>query len=387
MMQETATSKKLRVGISFIAIGVLLVGATTLFIVHKLEMSHDDLCDKTPQSVAVAKVLRQDLTSEVPIPAEFRPYVESELHAMITGYVTQMNVDIGDKVKQGQILATLEVPELSAQLHNAEAIEQQMQAEATNAHLLFTRLQEVHHQNPKLVAQQEIDTANSKDAGATAAVEASKATVEKFKTLNNYTNITAPFDGVITKRLANPGDLVQAGTSSDRSMPILRVSDNYLLRLDFPVSVDYVKDVHVGDFVNVRVDSLGGKSFTGKIKRFTDQVNDETRTMTTEMEVSNPSLEIVPGMYAVALFRFANNPNTLTIPTQAILNPKNPVVYVINANHEVESRIVKLGIEAPDRYEVTEGLKEGELVIISNPSLVHPGDKVEPKLITQPNIR
>jgi RND family efflux transporter MFP subunit len=169
-------------------------------------------------------------------------------------------------------------------------------------------------------------------------------------------------------------------------MPIVRVSDNYHLRLDFPVSVEYVKDVHVGDLVTVRVDSLGGKTFAGKITRFSDEVNDETRTMTTELEVDNPNLEIVPGMYAVALFQFAAHQNALAIPTQAVTNPQDPVVYVVNGSNEIESRTVKLGIETPDKYEVTDGLREGELVIIGNHSQFHPGEKVDPKTVAAPSM-
>jgi RND family efflux transporter MFP subunit len=338
-------------------------------------------------SVAVARVTRQDVYDEVPIPAEFRPYVESELHAMVTGYIAQMNVDFGDKVKQGQILATLEVPELFDQLHNAEATEQQAEADYNNEHQIYVRLLEVNQQHPKLVAQQDIDTALSKDSSAAAQVAAAKANVEKYQTLVNYTKIAAPFAGVVTKRSADPGDLVQAGTSSDRSMPIVRVSDNYLLRLDFPVSVEYVKDVHLGDPATVRVDSLGGKTFTGKITRFSDEVNDETRTMTTEMELENPDLEIVPGMYAVVLFKFSQHPNALAISTEAVSDPKAPVVYVINAQNEIEARSVKLGVEMPDKFEVTDGLKEGDLVMVGSRSQAHPGQKVNPKLVTEPVVQ
>jgi RND family efflux transporter MFP subunit len=365
---------------------VLVVGAAVVFVFLKSRGINLPPGAQPVVSVAAAKVTRQDVYDEVPIPAEFRPYVESELHAMVTGYVSQMNVDFGDKVKQGQILATLEVPELTDQLHNAQAEQQQAEAEYANAHQIYTRLQEVNQQHPKLVAQQDIDTAQSKDANSAAAIAAAKANVEKYQTLVNYTKIVAPFDGVITRRSADPGALVQAGTSSDRSMPLVRVSDNYHLRLDFPVSVEYVKDVHLGDPVTVRVDSLGGKTFVGKITRFTDEVNDETRTMTTEMELDNPNLELVPGMYAVALFKFEQHSNVLTVPTEAISNPKDPVVYVINADNEIETRPVKLGVEMPNKYEVTDGLKEGELVMLGSGSLVHPGQKVEPKLVAQPII-
>jgi RND family efflux transporter MFP subunit len=365
---------------------LIIVGTAAAFMVLRSRGINLQRASEPALTVAAARVIRQDVYDEVPIPAEFRPYVESELHAMVTGYVSQMNVDFGDKVKQGQILATLEVPELTDQLHNAEAEQQQAEADYANAHQIYTRLQEVNQQHPKLVAQQDIDTAQSKDASSAGAIAAAKANVEKYQTLVNYTKIVAPFDGVITQRSADPGALVQAGTSSDRSMPLVRVSDNYHLRLDFPVSVEYVKDVHIGDQVTVRVDSLGGKTFVGKITRFTDEVNDQTRTMTTEMELDNPNLEIVPGMYAVALFKFEQHSNALTVPTEAISNPKDPVVYVINADDEIEARPVKLGVEMPERYEVTDGLKEGELVMIGSTSQVHPSQKVEPKLVAQPII-
>jgi len=373
-----------RKAVRLLLFAILIAAAAGLFVFLKPVATRPQ--SAAVPSVAVAKAARQDVFNQVPIPAEFRPYVQADLHAMVTGYVDQMNVDFGDKVKQGEILATIQVPELFDQLHNAEATQQQAQADYINEHLIYTRLLEVVKQNPKLVAQQDLDTAQSKDNSAAAAIAAAKANVEKYQTLVNYTKIIAPFDGVITKRSADPGALVQAGTSSDNSMALLQISDNYLLRLDFPVSDQYVKYVHLGDPVSVRVDSLGGKFFTGKVTRFTDQVNLQTRTMITEIEVENPSLEIVPGMYAVVVFKYAEQPNVLAIPTEAISDPKDPVVYVVNADHEIEARPVKLGLEMPEKWQVTDGLKEGDLVMIGDRSKVHPGQKVETTFVTEPAI-
>jgi RND family efflux transporter MFP subunit len=337
-------------------------------------------------TVGVAKVTRQDMYNEVPIPAEFRPYVQSQLHAIVTGYVSKMLVDFGDKVKQGQVLATLNAPELQDELNNARANQQQAQADYDNEHLLYTRLQEVNQEHPKLVAQQDLDTARSKDADSAAAVAAAKAKVGEFETRMSYTNIVAPFDGVITQRSVDPGALVQAGTNSDRAPELLQISDNYHLRLDFPVSVDFVQDVRVGVPVKVKVDSLHGKLFSGKISRFQNQVNDQTRTMITEIEIDNPDLEIVPGMYAVVLFQYAKRPNALAIPIEAISDPKNPTVYLVGADHKIEDRPVTLGVEMPDKFQVTKGLQEGDLVMIGNRSQVHPGQQVEVKIVGQPKF-
>jgi RND family efflux transporter MFP subunit len=336
----------------------------------------------TESRVAVARVTRADLYNEVTIPAEFRPYVEVELHAKVSGYVDQMNVDFGDKVKAGQLLATLLVPELYAQLTNAMALQDKAEADYTNAHQIYVRLKTVDAEHPNLVAQQELDTAQSRDSSAEAAIAAARADVGRYQTLVDYTRITAPFDGVITRRYVDPGALVQAGTASEtQSLPVVRVSDNYRLRLDFPVSVAYVKDMHVGDSVEVRVESLSGMSFTGAITRATLKVTEETRTMVTEIEVPNPNLEIVPGMYSTVVLKLQKRPNTLVIPAEAVATDQKSTVFVVNDRQEIEERPVTLGLETPNQYEVISGLKEGELVMIGNRSRVRPGQKVESKMI------
>jgi RND family efflux transporter MFP subunit len=197
-----------------------------------------------------------------------------------------------------------------------------------------------------------------------------------------YTHITAPFDGVITHRYADPGSLIQAGTSSDtQSMPLVCLSDNYRLRLDFPVSVAYVKDIQLGDRVEVRVESLKGKPFTGTILRSTQKVDEDTRTMIMEIEVPNPKLELVPGMYATVVLKVERRPQALAVLTEAISTGKKPSVYVVNREQEIEDRPVTLGLETPGKYEVVAGLREGDLVMIGSHSQVKPGQKVEAKLI------
>jgi RND family efflux transporter MFP subunit len=333
------------------------------------------------QAVAVARVTREDLFNEVTIPAEFRPYLKVELHAKVSGYVDQINVDIGDEVKAGQLLARLEVPELRNELARAQAAKKRADADYKDAHLVYTRLEAVNKEHPNLVAQQEMDAAEAKDATSEAAIAGAKAEVERDQTLLAYTQITAPFDGVITHRYADPGSLIQAGTASDtQSMPLVCLSDNYRLRLDFPVSVTYVKDIHMGDQVEVRVQSLKGKPFMGTISRSTQKVDDDTRTMITEIEVPNPKLELVPGMYATVVLKMERRPQALAIPTEALSTGKKTSVYVINSDQVIEERPVTLGLETAGKYEVLAGLKEGDLVMLGRQSQVKPGQKVRAQL-------
>ena len=337
--------------------------------------------------VPVVRVTRQDLYNEVTIPAEFRPYVEVELHAKVSGYVQVMNVDFGDRVKANQLLATLEVPELQDDLNQAVAMQKRAEADHTDAHLIYARLVQVNKAHPNLVAQQDLDNAEAKDLSTAAAIAEAKALAGKYRTLQTYTQITAPFDGVITWRYVDPGALMQAGTSGGQAMPLLRVSDNYHLRLDIPVSLRYVKDMRVGDPVDVRVESLGTKSFIGTITRTTLMVSVATRTMITEIEVLNPNLEIVPGMYARVTLKVQERPHALCIPTVAVSAQRaeakakeRSTVYVVNGNDTIEERTVTLGLEMPNRYEVTAGLSEGELVMTGVRTKVQPGQKVTPAI-------
>ena len=376
----TKSARRYFGGIS-VTVLILIVGA--LWATHRAHAQVPTNADLSSVPTAgVAKVTREDLFKQVTMAAEFRPYEEVELHAKVSGYVGKMNVDFGDTVKAGQLMATLEVPELQDELASAQATKAKAEADYNNAHLIYTRLQSVNKDHPNLVAQQELDTAQANELTAAAAIAAAKANFEKFQTMVSYTQIVAPFDGVVTHRYADPGTLIQAGTASDtQALPLVRVSDNYRLRLDFPVTVDYVKDVQLGDPVEVRVDSLNGKTFIGKISRFTHDVDDNTRTMLTEIEVPNPKLELIPGMYATVVLNVEKHLQALAIPTEAVVGEKNPTVFVLNRDDKIEERAVKLGLETADKYEVLSGLRAGDRVVVGSRAQFQAGEKVEPKLL------
>jgi multidrug efflux pump subunit AcrA (membrane-fusion protein) len=259
----------------------------------------------------------------------------------------KINVDIGDKVHKGQILAVLEVPELNAQLKGTgfeveqskdELLRTQHEikrAEATNAalHADYQRLLEASKAQPGLVAQQELDDAQSKDLSAESQVDAAKAAAaaaqehtqvagadnERVQDLKNYTNVIAPLDGVVVWRYADTGALIQSGTNSnEQDIPIVRLSQSGLLRLRMPIPENDVRFVHSGDQVQERVDAIG-RSFTGKIVRFTRDVNFETRTMETEIDVENQDLSIAPGMYANTQMQLGHSDNVTTIPVEALV--------------------------------------------------------------------
>jgi RND family efflux transporter MFP subunit len=363
-----------------------------------------------PPAVAVEKVTRANLSHSLALTAEFIPYQEIDVMAKVAGYIQRINVDIGDRVRAGQILATLEVPEMNDDLTRAAATVQRSDAEIQRArddvervkaaheiaHLSYQRLQGVAQQKPGLVAQQEIDDARSKDLASEAQISAAQSNLlaaeqqtavnraeqARYKTLYNYTKVTASFDGVVTKRYGNTGSMIQAGISSQtQAMPVVRLSQNNLLRLLLPVPESAVSRIHLGQEVEVHVSSMG-RSFPGKVARFSDQLNTATRTMETEVDVPNPKLLLIPGMYAEVDLQLENRSQVLSIPVAAAdMTSSEPRVYKITVNHAVEIVPVKLGLETSNRVEVLSGLQDGEEVVVGPRAGLKAGDRVEPQIV------
>jgi RND family efflux transporter MFP subunit len=219
--------------------------------------------------------------------------------------------------------------------------------------------------------------------GAKAEVEVSRAEIGKLQTMLKYSHITAPFPGVITRRYADPGALIQAGiSSSTQALPLVRLSQNDKLRLDIPISVSYVTRINVGDPVEVRVESCN-QTFTGKIARSTRKVETATRTMEIEVDVPNTDLKLIPGMYATVKMRLEFREKTLAVPVEAVSRQKTATVFVVNKQNKIEARTVTLGLETPEQLEVLAGLSERELVIIGSRTQVREGQVVEPKLVQE----
>lgn len=345
-----------------------------------------------PVSAAVAKVTRADLSEAVSVEAEFRPYQEVDLHAKVAGYLDKISVEIGDRVREDQLLATLEFPEQQNELEHAQAVVSRCQEEIKRAqasydeaHLAFTRLESVNKAQPKLIAQQDLDEARAKDRNASATVASAvqqlrvaEADVKKLKTMLAYAKITAPFAGVITKRGVDPGALIQAGTSG-KAAALVQLSQMDKLRLAFPISASYVARVKEGDLVDVQVPALG-KVITAKVSRITRKLETATRTMEAEADVPNTDLAILPGMYATAVLKLNHREKVLTIPVEAVSHQPAPNVFLIN-NGRVEERRIKLGLETPNRVEVVEGLRENDLVVFGSRAQVAVGQTVETKLV------
>jgi RND family efflux transporter MFP subunit len=355
------------------------------------------------RTVAVSKVVRGDISKSVELTAEFLPWQQVEVHAEVSGYVKRMNVDVGDHAKTGDVLAVLEIPEIDEELNQAKAsvltAEQNVksiEAEFDETTLIAQRINEAAKQTKGLIAQQDIDNANdtnrsneAKLAAAKQKVAEAEANVARLQAIVNYANVTAPFDGVVTRRYADVGALVQAGTvqagtsASGDSMPIVSFAQLDVLRLEFPVPEADVSFVHVGDSVDVNVLSMG-KEFSGKIARFAQKVDMSTRTMLTEVDVQNSDFQYTPGMYATVRLSLQQQKDVLTVPIQSISAGAPPTVLIVKDN-KIERRNVTVGMQTPDRAEITSGLDAGDLVVIGSRSSLQAGQDATPKLVDSDN--
>jgi RND family efflux transporter MFP subunit len=367
-------------------------------------------------AASVVRVARENLSSTLTVAGQFQPYQEVDLHAKVSGYVRHINVDIGDRVRAGQVIATLEIPELDAQVAGAKAQVRHSQSEIARAqsevagaesnhaalHAAYTRLEQAAKQRPGLIAEQELDDARAKDQDSEARINTAKSALEATKeqlgisradnqrvqSLSDYSVVTAPFNGVITMRYADTGSLIQAGTASNtQTMPLVKIAQSDVLRLRMPVPETDVPYIQDGGQVQVKVQATG-KTFLGKIVRFARALDPSTRTMLAEVDVPNPTLALSPGMYAETVISLQQRDNVLTIPIQAVVQgDSRSYVLVLDATNHVQKKIVALGIQGADKAEITSGLTDNELVIVSAQTNYQVGQVVRPKMttVTMPN--
>ncbi len=366
--------------------------------------------DAAPSGVtaAVVKVERRDLSNSLQIASEFIPYQEIDVHAKVSGYIQKLYINWGTHVKEGQLMATLDVPELNAAVERDKAAVQRDKQKLagareeldsavsahTVAHLTYTRYYGVQKTNQALVSQEEVDIAGGKDMETEAAVSAAKdslsasqqqllvdqSTVARDQDMWDYSRITAPFDGVVTQLDAYTGSLLPAGTStSTAGLPLCHLAQNDLLRLVIPVPSKMVPEVHRGEVVNVQVPSLS-RTFQGKVARFSGLINFETRTMHTEVDVPNPNYVLVPGMYAYVRLPVRSAAHALTIPIQALnrTGPDAGAVLVVDGDDEIEPKTVVLGLETASEVQILSGLHPGERVVFGESGRFHAGEKVNP---------
>jgi RND family efflux transporter MFP subunit len=392
-----------------ITAGVLALVALVVVVEYRVRDRDADPRAAEIPTAAVAMVTRGPLSNKLSLAGQFQPYQEIDVHAKVSGYVQHIYVDIGDRVRAGQTLAVLEIPELDAQLKGtqAEVLHSKdevvraendvIRAESDHAalHAAYERLRQAAAARPGLIAEQELDDSQSKDLATAAQVDAAKAALSAAKqqtavadadrmrvgALAAYANVTAPLTGVITWRYADTGALIQAGTASNtQSMPLVKLAQSDVLRLRLPVPESAVAYIHTGAPVQVEVKAIG-RTFSGNVVRFTRSVSLDTRTMETEIDVNNADLSLTPGMYADTTIELEHKEDALSVPVQAVVQDANEhYVLVVDDQDRVRKRQVELGEQTSNAAEILRGLSEKERVIVGGQSNYQVGEVVKPRL-------
>lgn len=357
-------------------------------------------------TVPVATAAPATLANDLTLSAEFRPYQEVDVMAKVAGYVKRINVDIGDRVRQNAVLATLEVPEVQddmarakagvaaaeANIVTAQAAMQRAEAGANIASISYRRIQDVAARDKGLVPRQELDVAQAKDLEGKAQLASAQSSLkaaqqaklqaeseyQRASAMVEYATIHAPFNGVVTKRYANTGSMIQAGISSQsQAMPVVKLAQNDVLRLTLPVPVNDVAEVRNGQPVDIVISSLH-RTIQGKVTRSADSVQMATRTMDTEVDIPNADGSLVPGMYAEVHLHLAARPNVLSVPLDAVdgLGTSVQQVYVVR-DGILHLQQVTVGLQTPSRVEIVSGIQSGDKVVVGRHTGLSDGQKVD----------
>ena len=305
-----------------------------------------------PPTVSVAQARRGAISRTVTLPATVRPYEQAVLYAKVAGYLKSIKVDKGDRVREGELLAEIESPELVADLTRQKA-------EVAVAEVAYKRVSEAQKKAPDLVMPQTVDDAKGKLDEAT-------ATLDRTQTLLSYTRIVSPLSGIVTRRAVDPGAFIPAATSGSvaQSTAILTVMDMRTVRVDVPVPEPEVPLVKVGLPVEVTVDELKGRTFRGHVNRFAYALDEDSKTMTAEAEIPNPDSALRPGMYARVRIAIETKPDALLVPAAAVVTGKDTASVFVLADGKAKRVPVKTGFRDEASVEILDGLPADQPVIL-----------------------
>ncbi len=327
--------------------------------------------------VVVIRPRRGAAVRSLTLPGDVVGFYQSALYAKVTGYLKSIAVDKGDRVKKGQVLAEIEVPELRERLDRARSNLQIQQ-------LTYNRLDRVWKSDPRLVAREDVDIAYSK-------FQQAKAAADELAAMVSYTQIIAPFDGVVTERFVDPGALIKAGGEGGMTAPmegtarpggvaapVVSVADLEKLRIYVYVPQDAVNYIRRGLPVIITFQELPGRLYRAGVTRFAHSLDLATRTMLTEIDLDNPKREIYPGMYANVALDLERHPNAIKLPDSAVGGSPDGGHFVLVARHGRLVRVpVTVGIDTGIYMEITKGLSGDEQVVRTVSPALSAGEQVQ----------
>src|SRR6202171_2750226 len=372
--QKQASGSKGKRLLWFLVIPALL--ACFAFVTAYARRKSSEVLAATTKTLALqnVNVIHAELgnsVTDLTVPGFVQAFSESPVFARTNGYLRVWNVDIGAHVHKGQLLAVIEAPEVDQELSHARAMLAQAQANLQLATVTAARYRDLIKSNS--VSQQEVDNNNQNLNSQTANVQAASAEVGRLEQMQGFEKIYAPFDGVITARNTEVGDLIKAGNSGQGGERF-RISNITTMRVYVNVPEVYSESIATGVRASMEITSLANRQFTGTVARTNNAIGMNSRTLLTEVDVPNPKGELFPGAYAQVHFHLSLKAVPLVLPGNTILfQAPGPQVGVVNSQNHVELRSVTLGRDFGNRVEILSGISQPDAVIANPPDYLVDG--------------
>jgi RND family efflux transporter MFP subunit len=326
-------------------------------------------------SVSVVSPKQTAPAQEIVLPGNVQPFISSPIYARTNGYLKNWNADIGARVKKGQLLAVIDAPEVDQQLAQSMSNLNTAKANLALAEITKNRYQGLIKTNA--VSQQDVDNAVGSYNANQAIVQADEANVKELQALQSFENIYAPFDGVVTARNTDIGDLINSGSSGGVKTDLFHIAQPGTLRVYVNVPEEYSQGVKVGMTANLALAEFPGRSFQGRLVRTADAINVTTRTLLIEVDVDNPTGTLLTGSYAEVHLQIPTQASTFLLPVNTLIFRSEGLHVGIVKDGKVTLVAVTAGHDFGDQIEIVSGLKADDQVIVNPPDSIVSGQQVQ----------
>ena len=326
-------------------------------------------------AVSVVSPQRTAPAQEIILPGNVQPYITSPIYSRTNGYLQKWYVDIGAHVKQGQLLAVIETPEVDQQLEQSLSNLNTAKANLALAEITKNRYEGLLKSNA--VAQQDVDNAVGNYNANTATVEAAQANVKQLQALQSFEKIYAPFDGVVTARNTDIGDLINSGSNGGVKTDLFHIAQPGVLRVYVNVPEEYSQGVKVGMTADLALAEFPGRKFQGKLVRTAEAINMTTRTLLIEIDVDNPIGTLLTGSYAEVHLNIPTRASTFLLPVNTLIFRSEGLQVGIVKDGNVTLKTITPGHDFGDQIEIVAGLNANDQVVINPPDSIVSGQKVQ----------
>lgn len=383
--KKPAHTRWVSVAIAVIVVAALLVSGMWSRIRARTRLKAETAQMALP-SVSVVPPQRTAPAQEIVLPGNVQPFITSPIYSRTNGYLKKWYFDIGARVKKGQLLAIVETPEVDQQLEQARANLLTAQANLELAAITKKRYEGLL--KPHAVSQQDVDNAVGTYNANKAIVAADQASVDQYSALVSFEKIYAPFDGVITARNTDIGDLINSGNTGNVKTDLFHIAQPGMLRVYVNVPEEYSRGIRVGMTADLTLAEFPDQKFQGKVVRTADSISMTTRTLLTEVDVQNPTGTLLTGSYAEVHFAIPSQASTFLIPVNTLIFRAEGLHVGVVKDGKVEIAPVTAGHDFGNQIEIISGLKADDQVIVNPSDSIVNGQQVQVVQATLPgNIK